>query len=303
MLAGQKTYLGMHLNQPITTTRTYKDSNIAIAPLSCTIKDDRNSSYELFSYDSDSCGNGNVGFAIDYNGSIWQIEHILFLFSYPDDRSPTKNNQILSCDVVTCSKVDFDSVCNDMARKCLSEEKALLYIAGYDQNSLILGKPDLEENNSFLHEINHTQSEDDNVSSSYETTSTTDSTAYCNYTICVHDPLTYGPWKGPETESVYMLTGLQSPGGKAAVLEYLTELDSMDDNPLGDNTDRKRRSTASIPENYDLRNDPDCGAMVDVVRNQQNCGNCWAFASIGVIQDVTCLSSKGRFKHLQTFRH
>ena len=40
------------------------------------------------------------------------------------------NNQTLICDVRKCDRGDFDSICHNMARKCLDEDKAMDFILG-----------------------------------------------------------------------------------------------------------------------------------------------------------------------------
>ena len=104
-------------------------------------------------------------------------------------------------------------------------------------------------------------------------------------------------WKGPATESYPKVMGYQEPFEEFKEDIFNMELDSLNDTET--NSTRKRRSAGRpIPDSYDLRHDENCGDIVGIVRNQQNCGNCWAFSAVGVIQDVTCISSNGRFKHL-----
>ena len=65
---------------------------------------------------------------------------------------------------------------------------------------------------------------------------------------------------------------------------------------------RKKRQIA-IPEHYDPRNsdiNPNCHDVYSIVRDQAGCGSCWAFASVGVTQDVVCAQSEGRHKQLHS---
>ena len=48
-----------------------------------------------------------------------------------------------------------------------------------------------------------------------------------------------------------------------------------------------------LPEQYDVREHYQCKSF-DIIRNQQNCGGCWAFATAEVISDRICISSKGK---------
>ncbi|XP_008196467.2 cathepsin B-like cysteine proteinase 4 isoform X2 [Tribolium castaneum] len=49
----------------------------------------------------------------------------------------------------------------------------------------------------------------------------------------------------------------------------------------------------SIPESFDAREKwPECKDVIGKIRNQGNCGSCWAFASTEVMTDRLCISSK-----------
>ena len=48
-----------------------------------------------------------------------------------------------------------------------------------------------------------------------------------------------------------------------------------------------------LPENFDLRNEyPYCNSLFEI-RDQANCGSCWAVASVETMSDRHCIISKG----------
>jgi hypothetical protein len=57
---------------------------------------------------------------------------------------------------------------------------------------------------------------------------------------------------------------------------------------------------APLPESFDAREEwPECAAIIGAVRNQGDCGSCWAFGAVEVLADRHCIHSKGAIaKHL-----
>lgn len=54
---------------------------------------------------------------------------------------------------------------------------------------------------------------------------------------------------------------------------------------------------AEIPEEFDLRTaHPECKEIIDDIRDQANCGSCWAFAAVGAMSDRICVASQGQKK-------
>jgi cathepsin B len=51
---------------------------------------------------------------------------------------------------------------------------------------------------------------------------------------------------------------------------------------------------ADLPTNYDARADPDVSACVHPIRNQAQCGSCWAFGASEALSDRFCIASKGK---------
>ena len=51
-----------------------------------------------------------------------------------------------------------------------------------------------------------------------------------------------------------------------------------------------------LPENYDLRTAyPDCEALQEV-RDQSECGSCWAFGAAEAMSDRICIQSEGKLQ-------
>lgn len=58
-------------------------------------------------------------------------------------------------------------------------------------------------------------------------------------------------------------------------------------------------SSQDIPEEFDSRTGfPECASVIGHVRDQANCGSCWAFASTEAFNDRLCIASKGKFTTL-----
>jgi len=69
---------------------------------------------------------------------------------------------------------------------------------------------------------------------------------------------------------------------------------------LGDAHDKK---DDPIPESFDARQKwPECPS-IGHIRDQANCGSCWAFASTEAYNDRTCIASKGKFQQLLSVQH
>lgn len=52
----------------------------------------------------------------------------------------------------------------------------------------------------------------------------------------------------------------------------------------------------NLPENYDLREAyPDCESIQEV-RDQSNCGSCWAFGTVEAISDRICIASGSKIQ-------
>lgn len=54
-------------------------------------------------------------------------------------------------------------------------------------------------------------------------------------------------------------------------------------------------STAEIPESFDsAENWPDCSKIIGEIRDQSNCGCCWAFGGAEAASDRMCIATKGK---------
>jgi len=59
-------------------------------------------------------------------------------------------------------------------------------------------------------------------------------------------------------------------------------------------TTPKLLSSAEIPDNFDSAgNWPACSKVIDDIRDQSNCGCCWAFAAASAASDRLCIATKG----------
>ncbi|EYC18380.1 hypothetical protein Y032_0028g1832 [Ancylostoma ceylanicum] len=63
--------------------------------------------------------------------------------------------------------------------------------------------------------------------------------------------------------------------------------------PLSDDDDEE------IPEHFDSRERwPECRQIIETIRDQSNCGSCWAVSSAEAMSDRLCIQSGGKIKHL-----
>jgi len=75
-----------------------------------------------------------------------------------------------------------------------------------------------------------------------------------------------------------------------AILNHKLQLDSVDESTHFDMTEE-------IPKEFDARKKwPKCSAIISDIRDQANCGSCWAFAAAGAISDRTCIASDGKLQ-------
>lgn len=57
--------------------------------------------------------------------------------------------------------------------------------------------------------------------------------------------------------------------------------------------------TVSLPENFDARTEwPECESVINHVRDQANCGSCWAHGTTEALNDRLCIASGGSFTTL-----
>jgi len=92
-------------------------------------------------------------------------------------------------------------------------------------------------------------------------------------------------------------SGPTPDSGNLAELNGAQRLDPIFDYE-GEAYELDTQTRTTPPTNFNLGNDGDCGDMVNIVRSQQNCGSCWAFAAVSVAQDAVCLQSGGVFQEL-----
>ena len=72
----------------------------------------------------------------------------------------------------------------------------------------------------------------------------------------------------------------------------------VDDTYIIDDMEPKEFSNEinDLPKEYDLRKIyPKCETLLEI-RDQANCGGCWAFAAVEVMSDRICIKSKGKLQ-------
>lgn len=63
-------------------------------------------------------------------------------------------------------------------------------------------------------------------------------------------------------------------------------------------------SDDDLPENFDAREAfPQCAGVIGHVRDQSNCGSCWAFGSTEAFNDRLCVATNGDFQQLLSTQH
>ncbi|RZC38574.1 Peptidase C1 and/or Propeptide C1 domain containing protein [Asbolus verrucosus] len=59
----------------------------------------------------------------------------------------------------------------------------------------------------------------------------------------------------------------------------------------------RKLENVAIPDTFDARTEwPECKDIIGKIRNQGNCGSCWAFASAEIMTDSLCIKSNGTVK-------
>lgn len=58
-------------------------------------------------------------------------------------------------------------------------------------------------------------------------------------------------------------------------------------------------NVGALPENFDARSNwPECASVIGHVRDQSNCGSCWAHGTTEAFNDRLCISTSGKFTDL-----
>jgi cathepsin B len=58
-------------------------------------------------------------------------------------------------------------------------------------------------------------------------------------------------------------------------------------------------SNVTFPENFDARTAwPECASVINHVRDQANCGSCWAHGTTEALNDRMCIATGGKFQTL-----
>lgn len=63
------------------------------------------------------------------------------------------------------------------------------------------------------------------------------------------------------------------------------------------------KSSGSIPREFDARKRWKNCTTIGMIRDQGNCGSCWAFSTSGAFADRLCIASNGRFNQLLSAEH
>ena len=87
---------------------------------------------------------------------------------------------------------------------------------------------------------------------------------------------------------------LVSLNNAALQQEEIKEASEMDtpvaDSPVGRRRPRQLQTVSVYPESLDLRSSsPKCSSIA-LIRNQKNCGSCWAFATMNALSDRYCIA-------------
>jgi len=72
----------------------------------------------------------------------------------------------------------------------------------------------------------------------------------------------------------------------------------IDENQILNRNKRNTGGSITIPSTFDLRKHLKCGELVNHIRQQGECSNCWATAAVKVAGDSLCMASSGKFKQL-----